>query len=392
MNLAHRLGQLGESATLAVSRKAKELAARGVEVVDLSAGEPDFDSPAVAVEAVRRALAEGKTRYTAAAGLPELRAELARRYGAERGAPWTADQVVVTVGAKAALMELALALVGDGDEVVVPTPYWVSIPAQIRLAGGRPVDVPCSARDAFRLRAEPVLAALTPRTRGVILNSPCNPTGGVLGADDLETVVAACAERGVWVVSDETYERFVFDGEGHASVAAVAARYPDTVILVGSFSKTYAMTGWRLGYLLGPPPVVKAVTAIQSHATSNPTTFAMYGALAAMRDAEGGVVAMIREFEHRRDLVAAALDAMPGVQCRPPAGAFYAFPRVADLYADGCRGSVEMASLLLEKARVAVVPGIAFGNDDHLRISFACSRERLDEGLSRIGEAFAAMG
>ena len=388
MRLASRMGRIGESATLRVSRKAGELKRQGVEVADFSAGEPDFGTPEVAVDAAIASLRAGFTRYTAAAGIPELREALAARY-AGLGAPWQAGSVVVTVGAKAGLLELAMALFESGTEVILPTPYWVTFPEQVRLLGSDPVAVETSVEDGFRIHAEPILAAITDRTRAVILNSPCNPTGGILEAGDLERIVEACAEREIVVIADETYERFIYDGREHASAAALAARYPETIVLVGSFSKTYAMTGWRLGYLLGPAPVVGAVSKLQSHATSNVTSFAMPGALAALEQAEPDVRRMLDEYAVRRQLVADRLEAIPGVSCPPPSGAFYAFPRVSDCYAPGRQGSIEMAEYLLDEARVAVVPGLAFGNDDHIRISFACSREQLELGLDRLETALS---
>ncbi|MFP3938751.1 MAG: pyridoxal phosphate-dependent aminotransferase [Thermoanaerobaculia bacterium] len=385
MRLSARVGRIGESATLKVSRRAAELRAQGVEVVNFGAGEPDFDSPAVAVEGARRALAEGLTRYTPASGLPELRAALADRYARSYNAPWSADEAIVTVGAKAALFELSLALFEAGDQVVLPAPCWVSFPEQIRFTGAEPVMVPTAPEDGFQVRAEPLLEALTERTRAVLVNSPANPSGGVIGAADLERVVAECAARDILVVSDETYERFAYEGS-HVSAAPLAARHPETVVLVGSFSKTYAMTGWRVGYALGPPEVIGAVGRIQSHATSNPTSFAMAGALTALREAEDDVQRMIATYRERRDFLVPRLNDLPGVFCRPPAGAFYAFPRVADAFREGRQGSVAFAEALLEEAAVAVVPGAAFGADEHVRISFACSRETLEEGLERMAD------
>jgi aspartate aminotransferase len=265
----------------------------------------------------------------------------------------------------------------------------VSFPDQVRLCGGRPVFVESHAGDGFRIRARPVLGAITAATRAIVLNSPCNPTGGMIDGDDLRAIVEAAAARDILVVSDETYERFVYDGPAFTSCAAFAAARPDTVIVVGSFSKTYSMTGWRVGYALGPTSVMQGLAAIQSHATSNPTSFAMSGALAAQRAAEPDVLAMIDEFRIRRDLVVEGLNALPGVTCSPPAGAFYAFPHVAACYRTG-EGSTEFAERLLEEARVAVVPGAAFGNDAHVRLSFACSREDLREGLRRMGAMLGA--
>ena len=388
MKLAARMGRIGESATLRVSRRAAELRAAGVEVVDFGAGEPDFASPGVAVEGARRALAEGFTKYTASSGTPELRKALAERFHACHGAPWTGRDAVVTVGAKAALFELALALFEAGDEVVLPVPCWVSFPEQIQFAGAVPVVVPTAAEEGFRIRAEPLIGAFTERTRAVLVNSPSNPTGGVIGAEDLERLAEACAERGILLLSDETYERFVYEGT-HASAARLAARFPETVVLVGSFSKTYSMTGWRIGFVLGPPNVISAIADVQSHATSNPTSFAMVGALVALREAEPDVAEMIATYRERRDFLIPRLNELPGVSCRPPAGAFYAFPRVAEAFREGRRGSVAWAEALLEEAGVAVVPGAAFGDDEHVRISFACSRETLDEGLARMARFLA---
>ena len=383
MHLSARAAAIGESATLRVARRALELKAKGVSLVDFGAGEPDFDSPGVAVEAARQALADGFTRYTASSGTPELRAAIAERARTLHGAPWSPRQTVVTVGGKAALFELALALFEEGQEVVLPSPSWVSFDEQIRFAGACPVPVPTRTEDGFRIHAGPVLEAVTERTRAILLNSPCNPTGGIIAADDLRQIVRCAAERGLLVISDETYERFVY-GQPHASAAALAAEFPETVILVGSFSKTYAMTGWRIGYLMGPPAVVQAIEAIQSHATSNPTSFAMVGALAALAGAEMAVTEMIAEYQARRELLIPRLNQLPGFRCQPPDGAFYAFPDVSAAYRTGRQGSVEFAEFLLEEARVAVVPGAAFGADDHIRISFACSRAELLAGLERM--------
>ncbi|MEM1202274.1 MAG: pyridoxal phosphate-dependent aminotransferase [Acidobacteriota bacterium] len=388
MRLSRRALGLAESATMRVHRRATELRAAGRDLVDFSAGLPDFPSPPAAVEAARRALLDGHTRYTAAAGLPDLRLALARRYGRDFGAPWGPDGAVVTVGAKAALYQLAQVLVDDGDEAVLPSPAWVSFEEQIRLAGGRPVLVPMSADDGFRIHAEPLISALGDRTRLVVVNSPCNPTGGRITEGDLRLLAEACASRGIVLLCDETYERFVYGDAVHASGAALAVDLPDTVVVVGSFSKTWSMTGWRLGWALGPVPLISKVIELQSHTTSNPTSFAMHGALAALEHGEPHVAAMRAELAVRRDLVTAALAKMPGVQCAPPGGAFYAFPHVADHFGPGRRDSVELAEHLLETAGVAVVPGVAFGAPDHLRLSFTCGTSDVERGMDRLTRAF----
>jgi aspartate aminotransferase len=387
--LAERMGRVGESATLRASRLASELRAQGIEVVDFGVGEPDFPSPPVAVEAARQALADGFTKYTDGSGTRELRQAVADSLARRYGGPWAGGDVVITVGAKMALFQLALALFDPGDEVVLPSPCWVSFPEQIRFAGARPVPVPTAGEDGFRIHAEPLVAAFNDRTRAVLINSPTNPTGGVIGAADLRRLVEACAARGIPLISDETYDRFHYDGLAHASAASLAAEFPETVVLVGSFSKTYAMTGWRLGYLCASPPLVKAVATIQSHSTSNPTSFAMKGALAALAGAEADVERMIAAFQQRRDLLIAGLNDLPGFVCRPPAGAFYAFPEVSACYRPGMEGSMAFSEFLLEKAGVAVVPGIAFGSDRHVRISFACSGDTLRRGLERLAGVLA---
>ncbi|MGE0641807.1 MAG: pyridoxal phosphate-dependent aminotransferase [Thermoanaerobaculia bacterium] len=384
MDLSSRVARISESATLRVTRRAMQMQAEGIDVVNFGAGEPDFASPVVAVEAARRALADGFTRYTQNQGIPALREAIAEKYRRTSGAPWSAAQTLVTVGGKGALFEVALALFESGQEVIVHTPAWVSIPEQIRFAGASVVEVATNGADGFAVDPGRILGAITPRTRAVVLNSPCNPTGGVIEPEAFAAIVAGCAERGVVVISDETYERFVFDGRAPFSAAALAGRYPETVVVVGSFSKTYAMTGWRLGYLAGPQELVDAAAKIQSHATSNATSFAMVGALAALEGAEADVERMIAEYQARRDLLIPRLNALPGVRCRPPRGAFYAFPDVSDCFRPGRADSIEFAERLLEEAHVAVVAGEAFGSDAHIRISFACSRGELERGLDRI--------
>lgn len=393
MQLSRRAQRLAESATMRVSRRAAEFKAAGRDLVDLSAGQPDFPSPPVAVEAACRALADGFTRYTAAAGTPELRAAVAQRYARDFGAPWEAPDALITVGAKAALFQLAMTLWDAGDEVVLPTPTWVSFVEQIRFAGATPVEVPMEGADGFTLRAAPILDALTDKTRAVLLNAPCNPTGGTIDAGELRALVEACAARGVTVLSDETYERFVYDGEP-VSCASLAREFPETVVVVGSFSKTYSMTGWRVGYALGPREVIAKTASVQSHATSNPTSFAMSGALAALvggdgTGAEADVRRMLEEFGRRRELVVRRLAEIPGVECPMPRGAFYVFPRVDALYRDGRRGSLDFTEWLLEEAGVALVPGLAFGADEHIRLSFTYSMASLEEGLDRLAAVLA---
>ncbi len=384
------MSRVGESATLKVARRALALKRSGVDLIDLGAGEPDFPTPAVAVEAARAALSDGFTKYTAGSGTPELRAAVARHYAERWGSPWSAAETVISVGGKAGLFELAMALAEPGVEIIIPSPCWVSLPAQVELAGGTPVLVATSPEDGFALHAEALLAAVNERTRAILINSPSNPTGGLITPPELRALVAGAAARGLLVIADETYARLVYDGANIATVAALAAEFPDTVVLAGSFSKTYAMTGWRVGYVLGPPELIAAVEGVQSHVTSNPTSFAMVGALAAIEHAEPEVERMIAIYQERRNFLIPRLNAIPGLSCAPPGGAFYAFPRATGAFAPGRTNSIELAEFLLETARVAVVPGSAFGADDHIRLSFATSIEELARGIERIEAALAS--
>lgn len=388
MQLARRAQRMAESATVGMTRRAAELRAAGRDIVDLSAGQPDFPSPPVAVEAARQALADGFTHYTVAAGIPDLRNALAERYHRRYGSPWELPNTLVTVGAKSALWQLTLALLDEGTSAVYPTPAWVSFPEQMRFAGAEPIPVPMDAADGFSIRAEPLIDALRPSTRMVLVNSPCNPTGGTIEASELRRLAEACAERDIVLLNDETYEYFVYEGQTHASAASLAEEFPNTVAVVSSFSKTYAMTGWRIGWAMGPRALIDKAAAIQGHATSNPTSFAMVGALAALRHADDDVVRMIRAFEERRDLIVTALDALPGFECHRPHGAFYAFPDVSQLLGNRTPASegrsLDLAEQILEEAGVALVPGLAFGDDRYLRLSFASDRRTLQNGIARL--------
>ncbi len=381
--------RVGESATGRMTRREQELREAGRQLVGLGAGEPHFRTPERVIRAAEDALRAGLTRYTAVAGITDLRQELAEKYAA-RGAPWTAQDVVVSVGAKAALLELALALFDEGDEVVLPAPCWVSLPEQVRLAGADPVLVPSPRDRGYPLEAGPLIAAMTPRTRAMLINSPCNPTGACLSAEGMAELAGACAARGVLLISDETYEHFVYDGRAHASAAAVARQHPETVVVVGSFSKTWAMTGWRVGWAVGPRDIMGAVAAVQSHATSNAPTFAMHAALEALREPHEELAARVAEYERRRDQMVRGLEANPALRCLTPAGAFYVFADLSPALAQGRFATAsEVADHLLEEVGVVTVPGEAFGDASSLRLSYACDEETLREGLQRLEAAFA---
>ncbi|MEM6702169.1 MAG: pyridoxal phosphate-dependent aminotransferase [Acidobacteriota bacterium] len=384
------MSRVGESATGRITRREHELRAEGRSLVGFGAGEPHFVTPPKVQKAAHSALDAGLTRYTAVAGLPDLREQIARRFASRYGAPWERDHVIATVGAKAALLELALVLFDEGDEVLIPSPCWVSLPEQVRLAGGEAQLVTMERADGFTLRARPLIERMSPSTRAVLLNSPCNPTGARMSAVEMEQLVEACAERQILLISDETYECYVYDGE-HVSASQWAGSYPETVVVVGSFSKTWAMTGWRLGWAAGPSELIAQLGVVQSHATSNPTTFVMHAALEALAEPEDAVRARVGEYRRRRDQMVDGLQRLPGITCSRPSGAFYIFADVGEaLERRGLGSAAGLAEVFLEEAGVVVVPGEAFGDERSLRLSYACSSETLGEGLERLAEVLAS--
>ncbi len=396
VKLASRVVAAAESATIAVARRAAQLTREGRDLVDLGAGEPCFASPVGAVEAAREALAAGFTRYTTVDGTPDLRAALVRHYRGH-GAPWTGDgDVLVTVGAKSALLGSMMALLDPGDEVVLPTPCWGSLPAQIALVGGRTVAVERSSQGGFAFDADALVAAIGDRTRVVLINSPCNPTGAVIGHDALRRLAEVAARRDVVLLVDATYEAFDYRDvpprQSALGGVRVAAEFPDHVVWISSFSKAFAMTGWRVGYALGPRHVIAGLRSVQSHATTHPTSFAMVGARAALERGGASSAEQVARCRGNRDLLVSALEAMPGVRCAAPDGAFYALPDVSELLdVGGVDGSVALAELLLDRVGVVTVPGAAFGAERHLRLSFAAPRERIEVGVERLREAFGAV-
>jgi aspartate aminotransferase len=385
---ATRMSRLTPSPTLQVMNRAAELQAQGIDVIDLGAGEPDFDTPEAVCSAAKEAIDQGHTRYTDTPGVIELRAEIAHSYNRRYGVDLQPVNVVAGCGGKQELFNLMLALVDDGDEVIIPAPYWVSFPQQVSLAGGRPVFVDLDRENGFRPTASVIEGAVTDRTKVVILNSPSNPTGAVIETDALEGIVRLCQDRGLVLVSDETYDHFIYDGHTHASAASWMEEFPETVIVVNSMSKTYAMTGWRIGYAIGDVELMRRISSIQSHSTSNPSSISQFAAIAALRSGDESVREMMRAYSERRSWLIPQISSIPGFSCDPPGGAFYVFPQVSDLYGrEGITDSSTLAEFLLDRARVAVVPGIAFGNDEHVRISYATSMEKLHESLNRMRTA-----
>jgi aspartate aminotransferase len=388
IRFSQRVLGISESPTLTVLARATALVEKGVDLVDFGPGEPDFRTPENVCEAAKRAIDQGFTKYTHLNGTKALRDAIAARYNRRYATHLTTDNVIAGCGGKQELFNLMLSLVSDGDEVIIPAPYWVSFPDQVALAGGTPVFVQCEASNRFRPTFDVIERAVTDKTRGVIINSPCNPTGAVIEEGELRKIVEWCISRDLFLVFDETYELFVYDGIKHASAMSWFEKYPENIIVVNSMSKTFAMTGWRLGYAVAHPEIISALSKIQSHSTSNPNSIAQAAALEALTGDDSAVRKMYEAYAARRAYLVPALNAIDGISCADPDGAFYVFPEIKAFFGrGGIHDSNSFAAFLLDEARVAVVPGIAFGGDDCVRISYATSMDRIKEGVARIAAA-----
>jgi aspartate aminotransferase len=394
MKLAERISHIELSPTFRINAVARVLRGQGVDILDFSVGEPDFATPEVAKNAGKAAIDADFTKYTANEGAIELRRAIAAKLLRDNGLTYAPDQILASPGAKASLYLACLALAGEGEEVIVPAPYWVSYPEQVRLAGAIPVVVPAREDNGFRLTADELARAIGPKTRAVILNYPGNPTGACYDRAELAALAEVVVAHDLAVIADEIYEKLLYDGRRFTSIAAVSPGAYARTIVVNGVSKAFAMTGWRLGYAAGPKDVIEAMGRVQSHATSHPASISQAAGEAALQDAEPAVRRMASEFARRRDVVVAGLSAIPGIRLVAPAGAFYVFPNVSELFGRPIGGrhvqsGQDVAEALLETARVAVVPGEAFGSKDHVRLSYACGMERIEEGLRRIREALA---
>lgn len=389
MRLARRVRDVADSATLVMSARAKAMRAAGIDVINLSAGEPDFPTPPHVVAAAQAFLATGQIKYTATPGIPELRQAVADRYAGRYGLDLAPENTLVGNGGKHVLYTALQALVEDGDEVLFASPYWVSYPEMAKLACGRPVPIACSVEDGFQLTAEKLAARLTPRSRVLILNTPSNPTGARLSRANLEAVVALAVERGLWILSDEIYDQLCYDDEPYMSPIGLGEAARGRTLALNSLSKTYAMTGWRVGFAVGPAELIRAMSRIQAHETSSVNSLAQVAAVAALTGDQSCVETQHAAFAARRRVMVAGLSEMPGFVCPEPDGAFYAFPKVSSLYGRRLgerriEGSMDLSLALLEEAQVATVPGIAFGDDAHIRLSYATSIEQIEIGLQRI--------
>jgi len=381
--IADRISTISVSSTMKVSAEAERLRAEGVDVVDFGAGEPDFPTPDNIKQAAIRALDANFTKYTAAGGTAELKKAVCERHAADFGTDYKPSECLITVGGKHVIFNLMQALVNPGDEVVIPVPYWVTYKDVVNYAGGKCVFVDTDESAGFTLTADMVEPHLNDRTRMVIINSPSNPSGAVIDRGEFEKIFKLTSQRGIYLMTDECYCKFVYNGAPYSIASMPGAK--ETVLVAGSLSKTYAMTGWRIGFGLVPPSIVGAMTKLQSHSTSNPTSISQKAAVEALRGPQESVQVMLAEYRRRRDFVVARLNAIPGVKCAEPQGAFYAYPNMGVVLGkNGINNSLILAERLLAEVHVAVVPGEAFGTDRHVRISYATSMAELERGLDRI--------
>jgi aspartate aminotransferase len=396
MKLASRTTRISPSPTLQLSATVKALVAQGQRVFDFTAGEPSFDSPDVAKNAAYDAIRSGFTKYTAVTGIDDLKDAITEKFQRDQGITYSRSQILVSCGAKHTLFNLALALFESGDEVIIPTPYWVSYPEQILVADAKPVFLPTSESAGYAIDLNALEAALTDRTKAIILNSPCNPTGSMYDRQTLEGIAKLALQHNILIISDEIYEKMIYDGHRHHSIASLGPDIARNTIIVNGVSKTYSMTGWRIGYAAGPDLLIKAMGDIQSQSTSNPTSISQKAAVGALRGGEPFIQHMVKELDIRRKAIVAGLNRVTGIHCPMPSGAFYAFPNIAQLLGRRFQGQsldtpLALANFFLKEAQVACVPGEPFGSPMHLRFSYTGTLEVIEEGLEHLAEAVARL-
>ncbi len=394
--IAKRASAIKPSPTLATAAKAKAMKAQGIDVVDFGVGEPDFDTPDNVKQAGIKAIQSGFTKYTPAGGTDELKDAVIDKFKKDNGLAYEKNQILISCGAKHSLYNIAEALFDPGDEVIIPSPYWVSYPDQVLLNDAVPVVVPTTEEQGFRISAAELERAFTKKTKALVLNSPSNPTGLAYDRKTLEEIAAVVVKHRIYVISDEIYEKLLYDGFTHTSIASLGPEIKNLTIVVNGVSKSHSMTGWRIGYAAGPKDVISAMANIQSQSTSNPTSISQKAALEALRGPQDFIGTMNREFDKRRTYMVQRLNKIPGVSCLMPVGAFYAFPRVSPLFgkkagAKTIANSSDFATYLLEEAKVALVSGDAFGADAYIRLSYATSMENIIKGLDRIEQAVAKL-
>lgn len=382
MKLAKRVERVSPSLTLAITAKAKKLRSEGVDIVSFAAGEPDFDTPSHIKGAAMAAIKEGFTKYTPASGMLELKEAVSKKLECENGLVYPPPSISISCGAKHSLYNIFQAICQEGDEVIIPSPYWLSYPEMVKLAGATPVFVQAHEENGFRVNIDDLKKALTKNTKALILNSPSNPTGSIYGDGDLKEIADLAVSKGIAVVSDEIYEKIIYDGQKHTSIASLGNKIKDISIVVNGVSKSYSMTGWRIGYIAAPSDVIVAINKIQSHSTSNPASISQKAALEAITGDQTSVKDMVKEFSIRRDLITGGLSKIKGFKVFKPQGAFYVFCNITGTKID----SLTLTNRLLDEAGVAVIPGRPFGSDSHIRLSFANSSSEIKKGLDRIGK------
>lgn len=385
LKLAERVKALTPSTTLAITAKAKELKAQGIDVIGLGAGEPDFNTPQHIIDAALASMKEGHTKYTPSGGLPALKDEIIKKFDKEQGLSYTQKEIIVTSGAKHALYTLFQVILDEGDEVIIPAPYWVSYPEQVKLAGGVPVFVEALEENHFKITPQQLASAITDKTKAVIINSPSNPTGMIYEKEELQALGEVALEKNILIVSDEIYEKLVYGDNRHVSIAELSPELKNQTIIINGVSKSHSMTGWRIGYAAGSEQIIGAMTNLASHSTSNPTTTAQYGAIAAYAGSQQPVEDMRQAFQERLNVIYEQLIKIPGYSCVKPQGAFYFYPNVREAAKlTGYETVDAFVAALLEEANVAVVPGSGFGTPDNIRLSYATSLENLEEAVSRM--------
>jgi aspartate aminotransferase len=392
MKLADRVNKIQPSPTLAIDAKAKALIAQGVDIIGFGAGEPDFGTPENIKQAGKKAIDDGFTKYMPVGGADDLKDAIIAKMKNDHGLEYSRDEISVACGAKHSLYNISQALIQEGDEVIIPAPYWVSYPDQVVLAGGTPVFIETDETSAFKITPTQLEQAITPKTKALILNSPCNPTGTSYTIEEMKALGEVCLRHDFMIISDDIYERLIYDGLVFNNIVQVVPELKSRVVVVNGVSKTYAMTGWRIGYACGPKELISAMTKMQSQSTSNATSVAQKASVEALNGPQDVVIDMIKQFEKRRTYIVSRLNSMSGVTCFNSTGAFYVFPNFSSLYGKSFEGkqinnSSEFAAYLLENAKVALVPGIAFGADKYARLSYACSMENIEKGMDRIEEA-----
>lgn len=396
MKLATRVAKIKPSETLAITAKANSLRAEGRDVIGFGAGEPDFDTPENIKAAAIRAIEAGFTKYTPVGGTDELKDAIIAKLKRDNALEFKRSQIVVSCGAKHTLYNLAQALFETDDEVIIPAPYWVSYPDIVVLAGGTPVIVDTYEEDGFKMKPEQLKAAITPRTKAVIINSPSNPTGAAYSPEELKALAAVLLDKEIFVICDDIYEKILYADFPFANMAQAEPKIKDRTIVVNGVSKAYAMTGWRIGYAAGPEQIIAAISKIQSQNTSNPASISQKAAVEALNGDQNIVTRMVSEFRQRRDIIVKLLNDINGIKCLSPEGAFYVFPNVSGIYGRSFQGtkitnSTELINYLLDEANVATIPGAAFGNDSHIRLSYATSLKNIEEGLKRIKIAISKL-